>query len=84
MQSCSRQNFAANLVRNLFSEEERRASNVAGKVGKIKLDMSRMASVQLAVMQLYPCEVGERPEIAWASCITAIDEANRRLKRKRN
>ena len=33
-----------------------------------------MASVQLAVMQLYPCEVGERPEIAWASCITAIDE----------
>ena len=48
------------------------------------MDVSRMASVQLAVMQLYPCEVCERPEKAWASCITAIDEANRKRNRKRN
>ena len=32
--SCSRKNFAANLVRKLFSDEEMKTSNVRGVLGK--------------------------------------------------
>ena len=81
MNSCSRQNFAVNLVRQLFTEDERRISNVAGKMNKHKMDVSRIAAVKASALQLYPVDVGETIEKAWASCIKSIDESNRRLNR---
>ena len=83
MQSCSRQNFAAHLVKQLFTDEERRLSNVSGRANKQKMDATRIAVVKAASLQMYPLEVGETIEKAWASCITAIDESNRRLNRKK-
>lgn len=79
--SCSRQNFAANLVRALYSHEERKESNVAGKLGKKQLNKGTMTDIRAAVFQIYPLGVGEREEKAWSACITAIDESCRRLNR---
>lgn len=79
--SCSRVNFSANLVRSLFTEEERKTSNVNGKNKKKKLDEVRMQSVKEATMYMYPCEVGKKVEQVWIGCIKAIDESNRRINR---
>ena len=76
-QSCSRSNFAANLVRKLFREDERRQSNVNGKLGKKKLDTKRMQQIRKAVFQMYPCESRENEIHVWAYCCKAVDESCR-------
>lgn len=81
LQSCSRSNFCANMVRQLFMMEERMCSNVRGKLGKSQLDPARIAIVRQAALQMYPLGTGEREEIVWRQCIKAIDESCRRLKR---
>ena len=81
-QSCSRANFSAKLVRKLFSEEERRTSNVKGVLGKRKLNPAKLQQVKEAAMQMYPCESGENHHNAWTVCCKAIDECNRRLNKK--
>ena len=43
--SCSQLNFSANLVRQMFTIEERRSSNVKGKAGKKQLDPCCMQRV---------------------------------------
>ena len=43
--SCSRPNFSANLVRQVFTIEERKCSIVKGKAGKIQLDPRCMQCV---------------------------------------
>ena len=80
--SCSRGNFAANLNRQWFNEEERKMSNVRGKNGKRKLSPRKIQKIYQAVFQMYPCSHKESEKGAWAECIKAIDEANRRLNRK--
>ena len=80
MESCSRPNFAANLVRSLFTVAERKISNVRGK-GKKQLDPAKIQKVEEAAFQQYPLETGEARKSAWANCIKAIDEAGRRLVR---
>ena len=73
-QSCLRNNFAANLVRNVFSAAEMRVSNVRGVLGKQKLDPQKIEQIQEAVFQVYPCGTGERCEEVWRACSKAIDE----------
>ena len=80
--SNSRKNLAAKLVRALFSIEERASSNVRGR-GKAKLDTVRMEFVETSTFNVWPLESKERHTEAWSSCISAIDEANRRLNRNR-
>jgi len=79
--SCSRQNFAVNLVRSLFTVNERKVSNVAGVLGKKKLDPKRIVRIKEATFQTYPLEAGETIVGAWALCIKSIDESCRRLNR---
>ena len=79
--SCSRSNFCANMVRQLFTVEERMRSNVRGKLGKSQLDPARLAVIRQAALQMYPLGTGEREELVWRQCIKAIDESCRRLKR---
>ena len=43
--SASRKNFVANLVRRVFTMEERASSNVKGVLGKQKLDPAKIAYV---------------------------------------
>ena len=35
----------------------------------------------MKVFQMYPMLAGESADKAWAECVVAIDEANRRLRR---
>ena len=81
LQSCSRSNFCANMVRRLYTREERMQSNVRGKLGKRQLDPGRLALVQQTALQVYPLGTGEREEVIWRHCIKAIDESCRRLNR---
>ena len=77
--SCSRGNFALELVRHLFTTEERIRSNVSGKCGKDKLDPARMKIVQEKSFAMYPLSQAEAELTAWPKCVRAIDAGNRAL-----
>lgn len=80
-QSCSRPNFGSKLARDLFTEVERKSSNVKGLQGKKQLDPKRILQIKEAVFQIYPLETGESHNSAWAACCKAIDSSNRSLNR---
>lgn len=80
--SCSRRNFAVNLVRNIFDEETRKVSNVSGKLGKRRMNPVLMEYVKSLSFQYYPLETFESEKVEWGRCIVAIDESNRRLNNK--
>ena len=82
-QSCSRANLASKLVKHLFTKEERKNSNVKGVVGKSQLDPKRLIKIKESVFQIWPCETGETQSSAWNQCCKAIDEAGRRLNKKK-
>ena len=79
--SCSRANFATNLVRVLFTVAERKESNVKGR-DKKQLHPATIAKIEDATFQQYPLETGEKRKQAWSVCIKAIDESARRLHRR--
>ena len=81
--SSSRKNFAAKLVRLFFTEEERAKSNVKGKGGKAQLNPVKVGIVKTKAFEMWPLESFEEEKKAWAACIVAIDEANRRLNRNK-
>ena len=68
-------------MRQLFTTEERKCSNVRGKLGKHQLDPVRLGVVRRSAMEIYPLATGEKEEAVWRHCIRAIDEACRRLNR---
>ena len=70
-----------NVVLRLFSLEERRSSNVKGKLGKCALDPERLLLVFQSALEVYRLAGGESEDVAWQQCIKAIDEACRRLNR---
>ena len=82
--SSSRMNFAANLNRRLFTEEERAASNVRGKANKQMLDVKTVDYIKKVTFRLYPLESSEKEKTAWNACVIAVDEANRRLNKKKS
>jgi hypothetical protein len=79
--SCSRRNFAVNLVRYLFTAEEMAQSNCSGTRGKNRLDQERLGIVQRTTLTLWPVEDRVEQSAEWARCIYSIDEACRRLNR---
>ena len=83
MESSSRKNFAANLVRQLFTVEERASSNVRGKGRKPQLNPVKIDVVRSKTLEMYPLGSNEYEKKVWSDCIKAIDEANRRLNRKK-
>jgi len=76
--SCSRCNFAVNLVRELFTTEVRKTSNVTGR-NKEQLDKAKMAYIKATVFKYHPCTQADKLSEAWKDCILMIDESNRRL-----
>ena len=82
LRSCSRPNFCVQLIRELFSNEERRECNVKGKRGKKKLNEAKMLIVKENAFNLYPVTSGEQQHTAWRLCERAIDESCRRLNRR--
>ena len=81
-QCCSRKNFATRLVCQLFDEDTRKKSNVAGKLGKAKLNAVVMDYIKSLTFQHYPLEDNEKEEKAWQACVVAIDSKSRSLNRK--
>ena len=81
--SSSRRNFAANVMRKIFGKAEREVSNVRGKLGKSQLDPAKIDYIKTATFRMYLLDSKESSQSAWAACINAIDEANRRLYRKK-
>ena len=77
--SCSRKNFAAKLVEITFDKDTRSRSNVAGKMGKLKLNPVLIEYVQSLEFHHFPLEEGETNDKEWARCVVAFDEKNRRL-----
>ena len=80
--SCSRGNFAANLNRAWFTEDERITRNVRGKNNKLKLSPRRIQRIYDAAFQMYPVSSKENEKNAWSECVKAIDGVNRQLKRR--
>ena len=78
IKSCSRKKFAAKLIEVTFDKETRSRSNVAGKLGKLKLNAILIDYIKSLVFQHFPLE-GEKQETEWARCVVAIDEENCRL-----
>lgn len=66
-------------MRELFDEDTRRKPNVAGKLGKLRLNPVLIEYVKSLVFQHYPLEQYEKEKEEWAQCIVSIDEGNRRL-----
>ena len=81
--SCSRKNFCANLVRELFTKEQMKTSNVKGVFEKMRLDPQKISFVEKTAFQLYPLVESETTTKAWTACIRSIDEACRRLNRSK-
>lgn len=80
---CSRKNFATKLVCKLFNEDIRKKSNIAGKLGKAKLNPVVIDYIKSLTFQHYPLEAGENEEKEWKACIIAIDSNSRSLNRKK-
>ena len=80
--SCSRRNFSAKIVAELFDEDTRKRSNVAGKFGKLKLNPVLMDYAKSLAFQFYPLEHFESEKTEWAKCVIAIDKFNRRKAKK--
>jgi len=76
--SCSHQNFSAKLNVVLFDKDTRKRSNVAGKIGKLKLKPILIDYIKSLAFQHFPLEGGESKSSEWAKCVIAVDEKNRR------
>ena len=76
--SCSRENFASKLVKELYTNDDRLTCNVRGVAGKDKFDEKKMTYIQDLTFKNYPCTLAER-KTAWGKCIKAIDSASRAL-----
>lgn len=82
--SCSRENFASNLVKELFTKEERAKSNVKGMFGKPKLCIKKIEYVRQQTLKFFPVTSTENEKKCWANCVKAIDSASRQLNRTMN
>ena len=80
--SCSRKNYATNLVRELFTVEERCTRNVSGACGKRQLDSERIGLIKRSCFEQFPLSNAENSYKAWQDCVKAIDSAGRSLLRK--
>ena len=77
--SCSRENFASKLVKELYTNDDRLTCNVRGVLGKETFDEKKVTYIQDLTFKNYPCALAER-RAAWGKCIKAIiDSASRAL-----
>ena len=74
-------NFAVLCMREMFTIEERKNSNISGKRGKCKLDPSgqRLDTIISYVMKIYNIPESKRIP-ARKQCYLTMDQANRNLR----
>ena len=80
--SCSRRNFSAKLNQEVFDIETRKKSNIAGKLGKMKLNPVLVDYIRSLTFQHFPLEQDQTEKREWAQCVIAIDVCNRGLIKK--
>ena len=81
MGDVKREKLAKELIKILFTEEERISMNCNG-INKPKLDPVRMDAVKEAVFDIQMCPLSER-RAAWKKCVTVIDSFDRDFKRRK-
>ena len=69
-------------MRTIFDEDVRKVSNVNG-VKKQQLDPEKVAFIRRVAFAQFPLKGEPSEHKAWSTCVEAIDEANRRLNRKK-
>ena len=78
--SCSRGNFAKNLLAKIIPEEEWIKSNVHGKRGKEAISPHIVNYVKQCSFYMYPLESNESMEQAWGFCVRSMDTGARQLR----
>lgn len=73
--------FACDLMKMLFSTEERIVCNVNGKMGKLQFNVNKINLIR-EVIQSFSNLSTSAFEEQWKICVTKIDTANRGLKRR--
>ncbi|XP_075213144.1 uncharacterized protein LOC142319577 isoform X2 [Lycorma delicatula] len=73
--------FACDLMKMLFSTEERIICNVNGKMGKLQFNVNKINLIR-KVIQSFSDLSKTAFEEQWKVCVTKIDTANRGLKRR--
>ena len=66
----------------MFDVQTRKCSNVAGKLGKMKLNPILIAHIRALAFQHFPLEQDEKKETEWAKCAVVIEEKSRCLYNK--
>ena len=77
--SCFRCNLCAKLNQEIFDEQTRKRSNVAGKLGKLKLNPVLVDYIKSLAFQHFPLEQNKSEKAEWGQCVIAIDELNRQV-----
>lgn len=72
--------LACDLMKILFSTEERILCNVNGKMGKRQFNVHKIQLIR-EVLHFFSNVPPAEFEEQWKSCVTKIDTANRGLKR---
>jgi len=72
--------LACDLMKILFSTEERILCNVNGKMGKRQFNVHKIQLIR-EVLHFFSSLPAAEFEEQWKSCVTKIDTANRGLKR---
>ena len=81
MGDVKREKLAKELIKMLYTEEERMTMNCNG-INKPKLDPVRMDAVKETVFDMRMCPLSER-RAAWKRCVTVVDTFNRDFKRRK-
>lgn len=81
-QSRSLDQLAIELMKRLFTTEERLLCNVNGKMGKPRFNTEKICLLR-EVLYYYSGLAPDVFEAQWKSCVTKIDTSNRGLKRNK-
>ena len=83
MNGCkSRRNLAGRLTQTLFTENEKRISNVRGVAGKVALDVWKVEAIQEACYQQFPADRTESKIATDRELRNAMDEICRKSRSK--
>ena len=79
--ACSETNFAVQVFKILFRDEEMTNKNISGAKGKEPLDPVRIEKIKQYFFQIYPCLEGEDKKKKWSRACEGINNYIRGQKR---
>ena len=79
--ACSETNFAVQLFKKLFKDEEIKNKNVSGAKGKEPLDPVRIEKIKQYFFEIYPCLEEEDKKKKWSKACEGVNNCIRGQKR---